>query len=81
MRVSQREQVVQRMRSIDAVCPILSISLPTLAKDSAKDETDIGGPFAEPPHEVRKPFTPEWDVHPNQISGPNELDQQDCPGI
>ena len=60
------------MRSIDAVCAILSNSLPTLTKNAADDKRDIGGPLAEAPHEVRKPFTAEWDVHPNTVAGGHE---------
>ena len=60
------------MRSIDAVCAILSNSLPTLTKNAADDKRDIGGPLAEAPHEVRKPFTAEWDVHPNIVAGGHE---------
>src|SRR6186997_3174491 len=39
-----------------------------LAQYSADYKTDVRGPLAEPPHEVREPLATEWHVDPDAIS-------------
>src|ERR1700716_2566447 len=56
------------MSPFHADCSILSNLLPTLSEDGAHDKRDIRGPFAQPAHEIWKPFATEWDVHPNAIA-------------
>src|SRR5687768_17863628 len=38
----------------------------------ADDETEVGGPFAEPPHEIREPLAPERDVNPHPVAARDE---------
>src|SRR5215203_3821720 len=39
-----------------------------LAEDAANHESDIGGAFTEPAHEVGEPFTPEWNVDADPVT-------------
>src|SRR5215203_2747660 len=41
---------------------------PAFAEDPAEDETDIGRPFAETSHEIRKPLPPERHVYPHPVA-------------
>src|SRR5689334_19221508 len=52
-----------------------SLNRVSFAQHSANHKTDIGGSFAETPHEVREPFTPEWnvDAHTESIARERRL--------
>src|SRR5207249_7177808 len=50
-----------------------------IAENRTEDEADIGRPFSQPTHEVRKPIAAERHVNPDAIPGGHERGLQIAP--